>query len=46
MVHVSFVLSSGVITPLGEEGVGRCAGRLLVCPSFMVSRFIALALVQ
>ena len=37
-------LSSIVITSLGKEGVGRCAGRLLVCPPCVVSRFTILPL--
>ena len=31
-------MSSIMITSLGEEEAGRCAGRLLVCPCFVVSR--------
>ena len=37
--HVSFVLSSTVITSLWEERIGRCAGRLLVCPRSVVLLF-------
>ena len=37
--HVSFVLSSTLITSLWEERIGRCAGRLLVCPRSVVLLF-------
>ena len=40
--YVKFVLSSIVITSLGEEGAGRFAGCLLVYPHFVVSRFTTL----
>ena len=39
-----FVLSSIVITSLGEDGAGRFAGRLLVGPYFVVSLLFALTL--
>ena len=29
---------------LGEDGAGRCAGRSLVCPCFIVSSFTTLLL--
>ena len=32
-------LPSLVITSLGGEGTGRSAGRLLVCPHYVASRF-------
>ena len=32
-------MSSIVITSLGEERPGRCAGRILVCQRFVVSHF-------
>ena len=43
-VDVSFVLSSIAITSLGEEGAGRCAGRLFVCPRSVFSWFTTLHL--
>ena len=38
-VVVGFVLPSVVIISLGEEGAGRYAGCLLVCPRFVIARF-------
>ena len=41
-LYVSFVLFSIAITSIGEERVGRCAGRLLVFPRCVASRFTSL----
>ena len=41
--NFSFVLSSIVIISPGEKGAGRFTGCLLVCPHFMVSRFLLLS---
>ena len=35
-------LPNAVITSLGGEGAGRPAGRLLVCPHYVASRFSTL----